>query len=566
MKMDVRGFKKVSSDGKCTVLKSEDGHEIRIAHSALSAKMLKQLEKLPGIARMAEGGEVEDPALNEMANAPDPAVTPEPSRAPASAGAWDGMRDAYSQAFSAPPSAPVEPEMSQEDKDLAYYRANAGKSPTYAKMAADLEAKRAGRETQSLAPPEEAAPPTLAPDAQAGLAPQMPQAPQAPAAPAGLAGGASTQGALNQYLKGVKMEADATAKLGQETAKLHAEQAQAIEQGLAEYQKKAQEFEQDLAHLTEDFKTQHIKPNHYLENMSAGQKVQSAIGMILSGFGSGLSGQENFAVKFLNDQIARDVAAQEKNMGKTENLMKFNLQRFNNLNDARQMTLAMQKTIYAEKLSQAAALATDPAARARAEQQAALMKFQAAQLAQKTAASQAGQAILKDPNAAPLTKIQALPKGMQDDALKEYKEYRTIQANLSQVDEILDKAFDATKLGNNLTAPFESKKQRDVAYANLFPIVKSIVGEKMTDNDAKTLIDPYLSGFTTSKKSKNELKRDLKNKLIVAAQGRTPMLYDYGIVPKMKPIATDSARLMAWANANPKDKRAQEIKKRLGGK
>jgi len=51
MKMDVSKFKKVSSDGKKTILKHPRGHEIVIAHSAVSPSTRKQLSLLPGMDR-----------------------------------------------------------------------------------------------------------------------------------------------------------------------------------------------------------------------------------------------------------------------------------------------------------------------------------------------------------------------------------------------------------------------------------------------------------------------------------------------------------------------------------
>lgn len=68
IKLDWSKFKKTSSDKACTVLRHDDGHEIRLAHSALSPKMRGELAKLKQInadhdkpQKMAMGGEVKDP-------------------------------------------------------------------------------------------------------------------------------------------------------------------------------------------------------------------------------------------------------------------------------------------------------------------------------------------------------------------------------------------------------------------------------------------------------------------------------------------------------------------------
>lgn len=56
-KLDMSKFKKVGGDKNHTILKHKDGHEIRIAHKALSVKMRDQLAELP--QKMSDGGEVE---------------------------------------------------------------------------------------------------------------------------------------------------------------------------------------------------------------------------------------------------------------------------------------------------------------------------------------------------------------------------------------------------------------------------------------------------------------------------------------------------------------------------
>jgi len=59
---------------------------------------------------------------------------------------------------------------------------------------------------------------------------------------------------------------------------------------------------------------QGIDPERYWANRSNGQRVMAGIGMILSGIGSGLAGQENMAMKIINDAIERDLLAQRENI------------------------------------------------------------------------------------------------------------------------------------------------------------------------------------------------------------------------------------------------------------
>lgn len=55
-----------------------------------------------------------------------------------------------------------------------------------------------------------------------------------------------------------------------------------------------------------------IDPQRYLNNLGVSGKTVSAIGMALSGIGSGLTGQPNLAVELFNKNVERDIAAQKQ--------------------------------------------------------------------------------------------------------------------------------------------------------------------------------------------------------------------------------------------------------------
>lgn len=55
-----------------------------------------------------------------------------------------------------------------------------------------------------------------------------------------------------------------------------------------------------------------INPNQYIQNMGTGQKTLTALGLVLSGMGAGLTGQPNMAQEMLQKNIDRDIAAQAK--------------------------------------------------------------------------------------------------------------------------------------------------------------------------------------------------------------------------------------------------------------
>ncbi len=55
-----------------------------------------------------------------------------------------------------------------------------------------------------------------------------------------------------------------------------------------------------------------VNPRAYMENMGTGQKVGTAIGLMLGGFKQGFSGGNNPAMDFMNQQIDRDIKAQQQ--------------------------------------------------------------------------------------------------------------------------------------------------------------------------------------------------------------------------------------------------------------
>ena len=86
-------------------------------------------------------------------------------------------------------------------------------------------------------------------------------------------------------------------------------------QGSANQQKYIADITNQLQNKADDFAKFHaenpLKENAYLENMGAGRKMGTALGLLFSGAGSGLSGQPNLAYDFLNKQIDRNIDAQK---------------------------------------------------------------------------------------------------------------------------------------------------------------------------------------------------------------------------------------------------------------
>lgn len=108
------------------------------------------------------------------------------------------------------------------------------------------------------------------------------------------------------------------------------------------------------------YKNQKIDPNRVFANASTGDKIIGAIGLLMSGIGSGLTGQPNLALKVIDDAINRDIDAQKNDLGKGQNLLDLQLKKYGNINQAINATQLMMMNQANAKLSQSIENAKSP--------------------------------------------------------------------------------------------------------------------------------------------------------------------------------------------------------------
>lgn len=124
----------------------------------------------------------------------------------------------------------------------------------------------------------------------------------------------------------------------------------------------------ELKRLEKAVEDQKVDPNRLWSSAATGNKVLAVIGILLSGIGSGATGQENLALKELGRAIDRDIEAQKIEVDKKKNLLSENLRRFRDINAAEDMTRAQLLSAANAKMKIAAAQSGSQAAVARAQQ------------------------------------------------------------------------------------------------------------------------------------------------------------------------------------------------------
>lgn len=521
MNIDFSKFKKIRSDSKSTTLKHPEGHQIIVAHHALSPDMKKQIQKIP--TKYADGGEVEDGDRS-----PASMLSPEEAQAASDKKLSISAKEraalnAVKEKEGVLPSDSYGP---AQPTPTIYDRVN-----NFLSMPGEQEQQAVSQWKQGMAANAPEAP--IAGPAPASIAPQS-LAPQTNPDPFGMDAYAQNymQG-VGEQKAGIQQEAAAQGQLGASQLESEKSAQQFMQRSQEDFQKNYQALQQEYQSVIHDVQNQHINPNHYMESMGSGKKVATAIGLILGGMGGGLTGQENPVAKFLNQQISNDIETQKANLGKSETLLSANLRQFGNLHDATQMTMAMQNGIYASKLRQAAAQAMDPMAKARALQMAGQLDTQAAPILQQLAMKKAalgGLQGIQDPG----QKIRfGVMSGMipQTEGEHLYKELGEAQNMVKARDNILgafDKVASLNRITNRMTSPMQSKSQiaaiRDPLVAGLS---KETAG-RFTEQDAKYL-DSLFPNATDNAKTIAMKKQAIEK--LVSQKMHFPRLQAFGVSP-----------------------------------
>jgi hypothetical protein len=327
---------KIAADPHTSTLLFPGGHQVRVAHAALSPIHRKMIEKMP--VKMAEGGDT-PPA--------DP-VGPAPS---AKQQGSDAGPDEFDQAMQSlktavPRAFEGDPAQQQSDYDASLkslpQTPGAGASgdwtppPGYLPPASDTL-------------PDQGAP-VAAPAAPSDASdePDEPTAPpQTPIPNVGVGD------VYNSGTTAITQQQKASSDLAQKRVEVDAQQAQEVDKEQNRWKIEQAEKLGQIDKATEDVRTGMIQPNHYLENQSVPKKIATAIGMILGGGSTGGQGP-NPGMQFLQSQIGRDIDAQQKNQDTRKTLLGAYQQQYKDNGAAHLMTQATLHSIYADKIQQAA--------------------------------------------------------------------------------------------------------------------------------------------------------------------------------------------------------------------
>lgn len=179
-----------------------------------------------------------------------------------------------------------------------------------------------------------------------------------------------------------------------------------------DYNHKLAAIDKENADLTDAVTNQKIDPNRIWSNVSTGGKVGAAIGILLSGIGSGLTGQKNMAMEVINDAINRDIDAQKTELGKKHTLLSINMQKYGRLDQATMATSAQLNSMLQGQIAAAAAKSQNAQTKQNAALAISQLKQQQMSMNMQLAQWQMGQRLAGGTPGA--VNLEALPKDMRE--------------------------------------------------------------------------------------------------------------------------------------------------------
>lgn len=295
--------------------------------------------------------------------------------------------------------------------------------------------------------------------------------------PASFAMPPDIQAGYEKMQAGTRAQAEAHAQAAMEQSRLYEEQAKDLAVMEIARKKNFEALDNETKRLQADVATNKIDPTRIYNNMTTGNRVMAGISLLLGGISQGLSGaKSNPAMDVINNAIDRDIDAQKSELGKKQNLLAINLQKYGRLDAAFQATKMQMMAVTQAQINQQAAKMGSKQALANAQIASGQMDIQQAMLKNQLAAAFAKDQMMNKPEglsfndlmkldedtrdrlvpmaptAGPQFKERYIPAVTKDDATKiktAYTLYQQTLPLLKRVQSAMDKGFTLPKSAQN---------------------------------------------------------------------------------------------------------------------
>jgi hypothetical protein len=559
MKQLYKGFKKIAEDNDSAKLVHENGHELIISKKGLSKQLQYGLNDLP--LHQYDGT---PPALDFVSDDQWQQQTqPQAQQQPAKTAQNKPLSYKVGKAIKEEVIQPaVQDLMEGYVNPLLEYNNRLGRSIEQNVIEPSVEfgkgligvgdSQAAEREPQ--AEPQGNIVPTSvnAPSTQtqatppSGLAAQTPEAQPAQAEmPSGMPNyGQLKPGEVPQEMQGLPgfglamsqypQIAKAQQAEAERQAQVYRNAAEASRMNQRLFEDSHQELQNDINDTLKRIENQEVKPNHYLESMSTGQKIMIAIGGLIAGAGAGALHQENPVYKFLNSQIERDLNAQKANMENQNNLFNHLSNKYRNDMVAENMFRVMRAETLANEIAEAAANSklaqAQPNARlAQAELMRQYMPFYQSAVAMnafnKLGQMGAGQQMtmggvmpaqqqmnIASKQAAALLRSGQINEAVYQNIIKEIEEQSKSAYAHQEIDRIMNGLAKEQSLGRRALSPVQSAQAIANYKAELYPLIQSAdPAKRLSQQEIETELAPFAGSIMTSEKTRELFRENAHN-------------------------------------------------------
>lgn len=333
--LDLRGAKKIASDNEKTTMEHPSGHHIVIMHKNLAPEHKKALDALPmcsggSMQKYADGGQVKQ-------------AIPQPRPNKAAMSTTDKLIElAHHEKFGTPAYA----------DGGGVQAATPGSGAPYGTdingVALDPPGSSSSMEQPNNQPMQSPDAPSD-PNGSSNLQPNAAGQQVNPYIRAQMLGNEGQQVATEAQMNAANQEADVAGQIGRASAGAATASNKRLDTAQALFNKEHAQNWQEVQDTADAMSKNLINPNQYVENMSVPARVTTALGMLISGIG-GNNGSDNAAVKYLNDQIARNIDAQKANQGIRNNLISAYMAQGHSSEGAVQMAIATEKAHMANQV------------------------------------------------------------------------------------------------------------------------------------------------------------------------------------------------------------------------
>lgn len=177
---------------------------------------------------------------------------------------------------------------------------------------------------------------------------------------------AAYEKAFNAQSGGLAVGVQAAEQEGAERAAAYQRYAQGVQQAGQSRDQEYTKTDAENEQLKNAYMNGTIDPSRLFNNASTGSKISAAIGVVLAGMGSGITGQPNMAVAAINRMVDEDVRSQYAELGKKQTLLSMNLQKYGRIDRAYAATMGQLHAVVEAQIGEAAANAEGPKAAAAA--------------------------------------------------------------------------------------------------------------------------------------------------------------------------------------------------------